>query len=206
MKHKSLLRRLIYSVAAFVLSVCCLSACGETASDGTLKIGFNPILDLAPEIMAGVKSDHTDFAIDDVTLDFYYGGNVPSPYSGYNGLTIGVALYFCNEEAYKAVKFNTPYEDYQNIEGFHFVKFIPEEEFNSDEYSVQFHRLRDRTYQHSETLTVPSDVFIEDDDCFCLAFVAFHIIEDEPNQVRNFEKECLTIKYEFIDERTVRLS
>ena len=205
MKNLRVLHTTTLTIISLILSLCFLSACGKNSA---LEIGFNRGSSL-PAIMGAAKSDHTDFSIDDVTLDFYYGGHIDEYGEDSNRVSLGVALYFCNETPYKALMSDiindTSYEDYQELDGLHFVKFISTEDFNSGEYGVDVSRLGKVTFQHCETLTVPSEVFAENDDHFGLAFVQLYRLKDQQDYYINY-LSCLEIKYEFLDTQNIRLS
>ena len=204
MKNLRVLHTTTLTIISLVLSLCFLSACGKNSA---LEIGFNRIGSL-PSIMGATKSDHTDYSIDDITLDFYYGGHVSEYAEDSDRTTLGVALYFCNEAPYKALRLDTnetSYEDYQEMEGLYFVKFINAEDFNGDEYGVNVSRLGKVTFQHCEILTVPAEVFIEDDDHFGLAMLEFYCLKDQTGYYIDYVS-CLEIKYEFLDAQNVRLS
>ena len=145
MKYSHSLQKLLWSIIAITLSLCFLSACGNPSA---LEIGFDRGGRL-PSLMSAVKSDHTDFEINDVTLDFYFGGLADEYPPDHEHISVGVALYFCNEEAYSALELDTPYSDYQTLDGLYFIKIISTEEFNSDKYEVDVSRFGKATFQHS---------------------------------------------------------
>ena len=200
MKHTCTRLKIALGIISLILSICCLSSCGG----GALEIGFSRFTHL-PQIMEAVKSDRSDFNINDVTLDFYYGGEASEYSDDDDRVSVGVALYFCNQEAYRAIEFDTLYDDYTNVEGLFFAGFISTEDFNSGEYSVDVSRLGKVTFKHHEALTVPADVFIEDDDHFGFAALEIYSYKNQAGYYFNF-CECLTIKYEFSDSQNVRLS
>ena len=204
MKNLRVLHTTTLTIISLILSLCFLSACGKNS---TLEIGFNRFGSL-PSIIGATKSDHTDYAIDDVTLDFYYGGHIDNYGEDSDRTTLGVALYFCNEAPYKALRLDTnetSYEDYQEMEGLYFVKLISIEDFNEGEYGVNVSRLGKVTFQHCETLTVPEEVFVENDDHFGLAFIQLYRLKDQQDYYINY-LSCLEIKYEFLDTQNIRLS
>ena len=205
MKRLRILHSIALTIISLSLSICFLSACGKT---GALEIGFQRSGSL-PSIMGATKSDHTDYAIDDVTLDFYYGGHIDEYGEDSDRLSLGVAIYFCNELPYKGLTTDilndTSYEDYQELDGLYFVKFISTENFNSGEYSVDVSRLGKVIFQHCETLTVPTEVFVKDDDHFGLVFIQLYSLKDQSDYYISY-LSCLEIRYEFLDAQNVRLS
>ena len=202
MKNSHSLQKLLWSIIAITLSLCFLSACGNTSA---LEIRFDRGGRL-PSLMGATKSDHTDFEINDVTLDFYFGG-LASEYSpDQERISLGVALYFCNEEAYSALELDTPYTDYQTLDGLYFIKLIDVKEFNSGNYEVDISRFGKANFQHCETMTVPSEVFLDGGDHFGLAMLDIYCLKDQTDYYVA-EASCLEIKYEFLDaQSSVRLS
>lgn len=193
----------VLGLIALLLVILMLPACSKNSE---LEIGFGHQTFLEP-IMGAAKSDHSDFEIDDVTLDFYFGGHLEEYSEESDRQTIGLALYFSNEESYRAIEFDTPYENYQEMNGLHFVKFISTEEFNSGEYGVEVTWFKGKTFQHYEALTVPAEVFLEGDDHFGLIFVQYYTLKEQSDfYVMSGGKNCLEIKYEFLDSHKIKLS
>ena len=200
MKCSHLLKKLLWSIIAITLSLCFLSACGNTSA---LEIGFDRGGRL-PSLMAAAKSDHTDFDINDVTLDFYFGGLAEEYPPDHERISLGVALYFCNEEAYSALELDTPYSDYQSLDSLYFIKIISTEEFNSGKYDVDESSWFKVSFTHCETMTVPSEVFIEGNDHFGLAMLDIYRLKDKTGYYIGYQS-CLEIKYES-DGQNVKLS
>ena len=201
MKYSHSLQKLLWSIIAITLSLYFFSACGNPSA---LEIGFDRGGRL-PSLMSAVKSDHTDFEINDVTLDFYFGGLADEYPPDHEHISVGVALYFCNEEAYSALELDTPYSDYQTLDGLYFIKIINTEEFNSGNYEVDISGFGKATFLHCETITVPSEVFIEGNDHFGLAMLDIYCLKGQTD----YYVSCaggLEIKYEFLDAQSVRLS
>lgn len=211
-KHFNILASILAMVVFF-------AACGN---GGGLNIGHERLVgEFLSSVMTGVKSDKTDFKADAITLDFYFGcGHELSDTLGYeyddDGWKYyqakGVGIYFCNAVDYAPVYNECPYktENYEKIEGFHLVRMIEMEDFNSDEYRVETHWLRKPKYHHKETLTVPSGVIrhgaeYNGGSYFCFVVIQFFYIEGEDAYVQ-YLTGCLTIEYKFLNDDTVRLS
>lgn len=204
MKKLKVFRTATFTIISLVLSLCFLSACCKGYA---LEIGFKRLGSL-PSIIGATRSNRNDYAIDDVTLDFYYGGHIDKYREDSDRVSLGVALYFCNEAPYKALKLNiseTSYEDYQEMEGLYFVRFISAENFSSGEYDVKVSRFGKVNFQHCETLTVPSEVFAENDDHYGLAFIQLYRLKDQSDYYIS-SLSCLEIRYAFLDAQNVRLS
>lgn len=171
-----------------------------------LEIGFEYETNL-DDVMGAVKSEQTSFAVDDVTLDFYFGGSVAeySPDSGRQ--TVGLALYFCNEKAYRNLDIGLQkYASYKDIDGMYFVKLISTADFNSGDYNVDVTLLKGKVFQHNEVLTVPKEIFASDDDHFGLAFIEFYTDDNESrNGYYISTVNCLVMKYKFLNDATIEL-
>ena len=93
-----------------------------------------------------IKSGGTKFDIDNVTLDFYYGGSGADGGSNIffetdsHAQFVCFALYFLDGQYYSADFRLGPWRivenDYQDIEGYHIIKTLTRDEFNSEEYYV----------------------------------------------------------------------
>ena len=139
----------------------------------------------------------------DGTLEFFYGGSIEE-YAADDGRTsMGVALYFCDEAGYGAVKNDFAYADYLSLEGMSCAKFIPVEEFNSDKYAVEVTPFK-KSVAHGEKMTVPEELFDEQRGSFALAFFAIYRLETQPYFFVGY-RNCLTIDYELSDDGRVRL-
>ena len=195
------MRTKILSLIILMLS-CSLALSGCFKSKG-LKIGFNYEINLRM-VMGAVKSEHTSFAVDDVTLDFYFGGSAIEYPPDSEHRAVGVALYFCNEKAYRNLDFGLQYASYKDIEGMYFVKLISPSDFNSGDYDVDVTLIKGKVFQHNEVLTVPKEVFISDDDHFGLAFIQFCNNKSEDGNYVS-RKNCFVVQYEFLNDETIEL-
>ena len=122
------MKKPISLLCLLLVSLLTLSSCYEPTG---LHIGFNGRMGRLPEVYFGVKSDKTEFDIDDVTLDFSYGNGSSADVGGYVGgdnwedcPIVCIAVYFYNAKYRDTVmKFGEArFDDYKSIEGLHFVK------------------------------------------------------------------------------------
>lgn len=126
----------------------------DTNVGTVLENGFKPSNGVteAPADYCAYKSDINEFNIDDVTLEFFFGGHYPSGVEhelsyGRNYPTF--ELYFVDEEGNR-----------------YFVKRI-EENFVSDKYSCEVvydenWYITEIRYNHSEQITIPPEVFTKE--------------------------------------------
>ena len=204
MKRKSITIMLVLVMLASMLTGCTADIDGEYKGYSN---GFNyNDHRLKSSVMCAARSEKTEFDVDDVTLDFYFGWWERQPsdpsYPGIKSL-LGYALYFCNEQIETKTNINT--EDYKNIPGHYFIKEIPTDEFNSDKYSISMKKSIGRVFKQSESFTVPKELFDQKRGTILFSFHTV-ILLLENSQFYNYREEYIRIEYEFIDDNTVRIS
>ena len=126
----------------------------DTSVGAVLESGFKKSDDCeTPLFHCAYRSDKTEFDIDDVTLDFYYGGwftNLGIEYDLqlYNFPTF--EIYFTNDAHdrcfVKRVEENLVSEKYR-------CKFIDDDDWNATEI----------IFNHSESITIPREIFTENE-------------------------------------------
>ena len=122
-------------ISAICMVLLCFSMASCSNSKG-INIGFNgKWIGTLPDVHFGIKSDKTEFDINNVTLDFSYGDGSVGEVGGYIGNYVEgaeetedcpivcVAIYFYNSK-YGNTLGEARFEDYKNIEGLYFVKEI----------------------------------------------------------------------------------
>ena len=167
-----------------------------------------------PAPLSGVQfaviSDYSIYDVDDVSLDYYYGGF----FEEYG--PVCYAFYFCNGQDYypsnkhfwrydynlDALVYNI-YDDYHNIDGYYFVKELSATEANSGKYS--FSTVLEVSFNYHEILTVPSSVFIRERGSFVITVASVRFSELD-NGYKLWNWGYLYICYEYLDEYTVMLS
>ena len=158
------MKRTICLSIAIILVLATLVSCG---TEKGIDIGSKGILiGELPYVFYSIRSNETEFDLDNVTLDFSFGKGTSSDVGGFIGEGSPdeaeikcIAVYFCNG-AYldKMVGFgDARFDDYKSIDGLYFVREISIDDYNEN-YDVDTGFLR-RRYEHSETLTVPRGVF-----------------------------------------------
>ncbi|MCH5164209.1 MAG: hypothetical protein J1F36_04255 [Clostridiales bacterium] len=202
-------------IVALVLTVIAIiSGCGNGRG---LNYDICRRGDALREIMVGVKSNKTDFKIDEITLDFYYGSE--HGISGYRSdsdlMELGVGVYLCNAKDFDPIyEANSSFgiENYKDIDGLYFVRFIDMGEYNSTEYNVKlpFPLFGTPKYNHKETLTIPASIIDREKEYrlstyFCL--IILRIVYNKAQSKCSYDHlGYLGIEYEFLDDETVRLS
>lgn len=202
-------------IIALVLAIIAIvSGCGN---GNGLNYGFGEKKEVTHRIALGVKSKKADFSIDNITLDFYYGSEdkLDDVFLGYPDIKpVGVGVYFANNKDFYStcIGNNFQVEDYKDIDGFNFVKFIELDEYNSGKYGVKYSWLKTR-FKHKETLTVPPSViepqetYEDKDNKMEICLLVIEIVYLESKGVYSGEyMGYLTIMYEFIDDNNVHLS
>lgn len=130
---------------------------GETDTNvgAVLESGFNPSDDACeiPLFHCAYRSNKTEFDIDDVTLDFYYGGD-------YSNLGIEYDLQQHNFPVFEIYFKNETHDRC-------FVKRV-EENLVSEKYRCKFIYDDNRNaieiiFNHSESITIPREIFTENE-------------------------------------------
>ena len=136
-----------------------------------LEDGFKPSNSAAeaPTLYCAYKSDKTEFPIDDVTLDFYYGGYY------YQGIEYEL------ENTHDIPSFELYFQD--DCGGKFFIKRV-EENFVSEKYSCDIvydenWYVTEVKFNHSETITIPQEIFTEESGI--IYFSVFGTNQREPD-------------------------
>ena len=179
-----------------------------------LEIGFGEwIHSPSLEAQCAVKSGHSIFDINNVTLDFYYGHAKYNQHS--EGPSYGefprVGLYFWNKQSPPLL---IMHQDYCNIDKGYFAKEIALREWTSDKYAYTVIEASPSLpvaldpsiriqLNHYDPLTIPAEVFVEESGTlvFCVVY-----IDQEGGGYNISGSGNIFIDYEYINEQTVRLS
>lgn len=179
-----------------------------------INIGFNgKWVGTLPDVHFGIKSDKTEFDIDNVTLDFSYGNGSVSDVVSYIGVyneetgytedcpTVSMAVYFYNAKYLYTGEAH--FEDYKNIEGLYFVKEISLDDYNEN-YDVE-NNIFGSKYEHTETLTIPQETFELTKGFVCIGVYAIAYIPSE-NSYCFAGGSNKGLKYEALDNGKVKIS
>ncbi len=205
--------RQVFGVLFLLLAVSLFTTgCGQK-SKFEKGFGYTP----TPEsIMFGVRSDTDTFFKNDVSFDLYYGVHDIGYDDKYNSdpkksyqkdgyETIFFGLYICKTAYRFDVRNDTEISDYQVIDNHYFIKEISEEEAFSEEYGFRMSYWRGITYNHSEKITVPAEVFAEDTGRFVIQLIAFHKPITEGGNYYVSTVGNFGIDYHTMDENTIKL-
>ena len=193
------------SIISILLALLILfSACTEP--DG-INTG-SPGMGMVPPVAIRIRGDKTEFDIDNVTLDFSFGSKLGT--SNWYEIddercpVVCVAVYFFNVKFANHNYFYTPVADYKEIEGWHFVKDITLENFEQN-YKVEYRWVGATKFDHTETLTIPKEIFEDVTGYLCFAvYPIVYIPSKNSYKVGDGHKEGL--KYEILENGKVRIS
>ena len=201
-------------VSAICMVLLCFSMASCSNSKG-INIGFNgKWIGTLPDVHFGIKSDKTEFDINNVTLDFSYGDGSVGEVGGYIGNYVEgaeetedcpivcVAVYFYNSK-YGNTLGEARFEDYKNIEGLYFVKEISLDDYNEN-YDVE-NNIFGSKYEHTETLTIPQETFELTTGFVCIGVYAIAYIPSQ-NLYRIANGADKGLKYEILDDGKVKIS
>ena len=203
------MKKIVFAVHLLIAFCFIFSSCSASAD---ISIGFNRRTGELPEVYFGVKSDKTEFDIDDVTLDFSYGNGAVSNTGGYIGGDDGedcpvvcIAVYFFNAKHRDTVTIfgDARFEDYKEIEGLHFVKEIGLDDYNMN-YDVE-NSFSGCEYEHTEALTIPKTVLELTAGHVCLGVFEIAYTPSK-NSYRIVGGGYQALKYEKLGGDTVKIS
>lgn len=156
-------------------------------------------------LITAIKSDKKIFDIDDVTLDFYYGGHT----SGYSQCN-SVALYFSSNGL-----FDFYVDDYKNVEGCYFIKEMTRDEFESEPFDIEIRwspKHKDKKYEayfhYVNTWTIPQELFSEQTGrvTFFIAHIALNEEDDSKYKlIISGAASAQSLYYSKNDDGTVEL-
>lgn len=170
-----------------------------------------------PYVAIGIRSDKTEFDTEDVTLDFSFG--TESDITGCIYLDgeecpiVCVAVYFYNAKYMDATieyvegsraSQDVLFEDYKEIEGWHFVKDITPEDYKEN-YRVQFNYWGRTKYDHTEALTIPKETLELTTGYICLGVHSIAYIPSAGSYLVYIGSKK-GLKYENLENGTVRIS
>jgi|GEM_PF-6393500 len=136
---------LVMVVAMLFLTVFTLSACIESC--------FGIMGGRQYQFHVWYRTDRTEFDIDDVAIEFFYGVNhaTTTDFSHVDS----VVLFFAN-------RFDFGELDFENNYNIFFIREISGEDFFSGNFEVETRDTRPVSANHSEMITIPREVFSRD--------------------------------------------
>ena len=211
----------VLSIISILLVILILfSSC---ASPYAINIGHDALHGLLPKVAIGIRSDKSEFDKDDVTLDFSFGdvNDDIIDYIQIGGISaekcpiVCVGVYFYNakymdatfeyvEDSYASQ--NILFEDYKEIEGWHFVKEITPEDYEEN-YKVQSNYWGHTKYDHTETLTIPKETFELTTGYVCFGVHLIAYIPSENSYIVTVDYgDRRGVKYEKLENGKVKIS
>ncbi len=171
----------------------------------------------APQsIMMGVRSNTDIFEKDSLSLDISYGlhdigydkkynYNPKSGYTltGYNNVFFGV--YICDYDNALDLVNGIEISDYQNVEKYSFVKYISEDEAFTGKYGYTMNYWKGITYDHSESINIPSDFLTDTSGKFAIKVVAFNEPIEDGGKYIVSDANHLTIGYKAENDKTIKI-
>ena len=152
------MKRTLSKISILLVLLILFSACTEPDGINTGSASGG----MVPPIAIRMRSDKTEFDIDDVTLDFSFGEDKVSSYVRVGGASaekcpiVSVAVYFYNAKYIESIYDSTGYKnskrvykDYRKIEGWYFVKDITPEEYEQN-YDVEYRWVGLPKFDHTE--------------------------------------------------------
>jgi len=174
-------KKLIIVIILFILT---FTGFMLTGCNNSLSVGFDGVRgDPAPSDYCAYSSDVSEFNINNVTLEFYYGGifSEDIEYERSHGKNIGkIKLYFQNPAISEF--FILDPVTYENL---YFIK-------ESDEdYTSETHRWKGNLYEAGEgdIITIPKDLFVNE-----RGVIGFYVFGKDKNQIDypNNEYKCVS--------------
>lgn len=173
-------RKAIAVISAMILIILMITGCTQFKKntefwdqykDGfATRYGKKPI---SESLIAAVGGRQKEYDLDNVTLDFIYGGE-----SIYD-----VAVYVSPE--YKDVSFvNELYDDYKNIPELYFINEKTQTEFTCGPFDIEVSWTYGLYYHFVDTWTVPKEVFNKEAGRIVFWVFAFKEVQTEDGQIK----------------------
>ena len=204
------MKRTLSKISILLVMVILFSAC--TKSDG-INAG-SASGGMVPPIAIRMRSDKTEFDIDDVTLDFSFGtehGLVGS-YIQNDGTSaekcpvVSVAVYFYNAKYIDSVSRYIGYADHKEIEGWHFVKDITPEDYEQN-YKVEYRWVGLPKFDHTETLTSPEETFELTTGYVCFGVFPIAYVPSENSYIVTVDwGHFEALKYEKLENGRIKIT
>lgn len=195
-----------YLIAVLMAFVLILTGCSGDI-DGKYKgfsSGFNFTRSTHSTVMCAARSEKTEFDINNVMLDFYFGWYQEPPYlhsdSTKNSFMV---LYFCKAQSDLPMH-KVGESDYRNIEDLYYLMDIPMQEYITDKYVININKSTGKVFSQSKNFTVPKDIFEPQKDRFWF-FISEGFYSENDNTYSVHIETYMSIKYEYIDDNMVRL-
>lgn len=172
--------------------------CYYESSGDIIEIGFKP----TPEhngIVGAVRAKTNTFDIDDITMDFYFGGDIID-----ERYWQSVVLYFVNRKNVHSSKYPKT-EEYRTSEEWYFMEEIDHETFNNGPFdvSIRFGYIGDNFFfRFKRKITIPKELFENESGQIAFLVAGLPQLNKEPSVYKDdtitlFDQ--LYIKYTILD-------
>jgi hypothetical protein len=201
MTKRSIFKRITVFLSAALAGVLLFSGCLSGINQQTGDEHWE-------QLFYKIKSSRTEFAADNVSLDFYYGTTYRYPYwyrdpSGEFQFHC-FALYFYDGQYYN--NRNLWIDDYHNVDKYHFIKEISGDEFTSVKYNVKRNSLFGNNFSHHEKLIIPQTVFERERGA--VVFNIAYVMYSQTSQSYHVQllSTYIALGYSYMNDQTIRLS
>ena len=170
-------------VILLISSAINLAGCGNKGLEAGFK--WKNETDAWADYFCAYRSDQKEFNIDDVTLTFYYGGET-------NGIEFPFRIYFMNEE-----------------KDIYLIKEV--KDHNSEDYLVDYERHKilfiykyTRIFNHSELITIPANLFVNDDGYILFILTSECVDHGTPSiGIQNHQFAGISVQYQKDKDRII---
>lgn len=211
MRNKSGLKRYIAIITLYaLLSTVLMTGCSPKYHSG--DTGHQSFI--MSDIFSAVYSDTDTFDKNEVTLEFRYGFYDIDYVKKYNSYgyrqysddKVIFAVYITDYEHCYDFSGLDEFADYKNIEHYHFIEEITEDEALSDyNYGYTMGWIKGVKYNHTEKLTIPSELFDEEKSTLVIVVASFIYPNENHKEYFPFEYSTLEIPYVHVDENNIKI-
>ena len=198
-----------YILAVFAILMCLifsLTGCGYQTGDfsyeySSTRAGIPP--------MVGIKSKTNKFSVDSVTFDLYYGlydmNSERKPREQYgDNVDVFFAIYVSDTSSDHLYPKGSNVDNYRELEKHYFIKSIEDEQAFTEEYGYTVDNAKGVSYNHSEPITIPKEVFKQQKGEFKIKLITFkQQFRDSEHKIYDYEN--IYLGYEIIEGNKVKI-
>ena len=209
---KGKLAQKLFATLSLLMAFCILATwCGK--SKAVFRRGFGYNFEAGP-LMLAVSSESDTFDANNVTLDLhfaFYNSKKRTPeeakrmyYQAKEDDNVFFSLYIRGEDDFLD-EITVKDGDYTNIENYHFVKTIYDEEAFSGEYGYTMGYIKGIIFDHNEPITIPAQFFNKMQGSFQILIMSFYDQANENGDCNSNGGQALEIDYQMLDDGTIKL-
>lgn len=176
-------RKAISVISAMILIILMITGCTQFKKNTEFwdrykegfatRYGNQNVFGNNPSLIAAVGGRQNEYDLDNVTLDFIYGGE-----SIYD-----VAVYVSPE--YSDLSFvNELHDDYKNIPELYFINEETQTEFTCGPFDIEVSWARGLYYHFVDTWTVPKEVFNKEAGRIAFWLFSFQEVKTDDGQIK----------------------